>query len=253
MRPGTCALIAAAVSCASCALLNPAAVVEVVVPDLPAAWAEALPHAGCRIVYEDVTGVSQRVETPHWGTTVTVSCSKDRNVAFLAWPLTPWDTAAEATPLLRPAGGLYPLSREGRTGADVIVLTWEAGPLATLVAALRAAGLDVARLNTDRLLAAMAGADDPWDLDLAEIGKRLFSGGFSASDLDSLPGLPARIRAGPGTWLTESPFAVPRTAVDGMLEFAFVARGTHSLFTAGGSLLRFEVRREGVAVVPAAP
>jgi hypothetical protein len=105
---------------------------------------------------------------------------KKGNWPVLAYPL------ARGTRLM-PAGALYPqdLTSDGLG----LQLSWEHGPAAEVLLALANEGFDVSRVNAERLIAEMTDRSnaDPWSLDLAFLGQRLFTGEFRLTDIRLLP------------------------------------------------------------------
>ncbi len=241
-------LAAAAWGVAGCRGFWPTADLALCLPGPPAHWLAAFPDLGAVIELPAGEGKVATVRVERWGDPLEVSIPKEGNGPLLAWPA----IGDGAKRLLRPAGALYPgdLATTGAAG-ESIVLSWEAGPLAVLVAGLRLQGFDVQRINARRLREEMAREADPWAWDLAAIGARLVDGTFSVDDMDPLPWADVRVTVAPGAWFLESPFQPP-AAVDGagMLELPGLSFGAHTLLAAGGGMMALWLGREGLVVMP---
>jgi hypothetical protein len=156
---------------------------------------------------------------------------KKGNWPVLAYPL------ARGTRLM-PAGALYPqdLTSDGLG----LQLSWEHGPAAEVLLALANEGFDVSRVNAERLIAEMTDRSnaDPWSLDLAFLGQRLFTGEFRVTDIRLLPSRALTLEVPAGEWFLESPFQPARHVGPGEgFSLPAVTLGSHRLFpvdAAGG-------------------
>ncbi|HEY9595423.1 MAG TPA: hypothetical protein VHE79_13160 [Spirochaetia bacterium] len=182
------------------------------------------------------------VSVPAGQGTVVVTCSRAASTPILAYPVTPHDLGEAVPGLLRPAGALV-------TSEESAALTWEEGPIASVVLKVATAGRDVSLFNAERLAGYLAEKDDPWTVDLDAVAQRIAEGNFSAYDIDALPSRDATVTPGVGTWFLESPFAaaVESDAV-GAVTLEGVTAGAHALFSMDGRLVRLSVRAQEVTM-----
>jgi hypothetical protein len=244
--PVLAVVVTAIAALSGCGDFGPSARVSVRLPDPPPHWRAAFPDLRAELDYPGAGGARLTAGIPRWGSVVEVECSKGGNGPFLAWPV----AGSHPSRALKPAGGLYPSSL---ASAEEIRLTWTEGPLALAVAALAAAGFDVAGINTARLGERMSAPVDPWTWDIASIASRLAAGEFTSYDLDFLPEATVRIAVGPGEWFLDSPFrGVEATDPFGVLVLAHVSHGRHLLAATDGRLAALWVDRQGAVTLPAA-
>ena len=247
-----CPLSLAVVLLASCAL-GPSARLTVQLPPLPDAWSAAFPRMGCLLVFTDCAGTVQQVHLSGWESSAVIDCAKNGNTPVLAWPLLPSAADSGQPGALRPAGGIVPDSVQPGQDQAVLVLTWADGALGWVTSQLLAAGLDASLFNVTRLAAEMRKRQDPWDIDLDALATSIVSGTFSVYDINSLPCRNVRLAVGPGSWVTESPLKPAAVAdAQGVLELADVSLGLHELFSAGGRVVKVDVRADEVISAPAA-
>lgn len=241
------AALAAAGLIDGCDAFGPAARVTVVVPEPPPHWRATFPRLSFELEHIGPGGEPCVTGPYGWGTRVVVSCAKDANGAFLAWPL----VADDPRRLLRPAGGLYPMSLRPDGDGDELVLSWVDGCLAVVMLRLAVAGRDPSLVNAERLGGRLAAEPDPWRWDLSRIEERLAAGAFTARDIDRLPAADVRFASGTGTWFLETPFAGPMDAdPDGTLRVPGLVHGLHTLFGTNGRRFRIYVDGRGVFTVP---
>jgi hypothetical protein len=232
----------------SCAL-GPDARVVVELPPLPEHWARAFPELTFLIVYPDAFGTERRTLAEVGVRSVVIRCSKAGNTPVLAFPRTARDpqTSDASRGLLRPAGALYPLALDD--SGQRLCLSWEGGPVASIVARLRSLGRDPSLVGAARLAACIARETDPWELDLDGMAEKLARGSFSAYDFDAMPGRAVTVATGPGEWFFESPFAaLIRAGTGQQLEVDRLGQGMHYLFSVDGGLFRICVGTHGVTV-----
>ena len=236
--PGFFACAAAALG-VSCALFTPETEVTVVLPTPPAHWAPAFPDLEFRIVYCDAAG-GEHAAVVSCGAAARIRCSRRGNSPVLAYPV----SRADVGGLLRPAGALHPLNGNGAE----LPLTWENGPPAVVMSLLRSLGRDTSLFNAGRLEEYMAREQDPWDLDLAGIARKIADGTFCAYDVDPLLLRDVTAATGAGEWFFESPFSTTVQAdKSGSIAIPSIALGMHGLFsTTGRALLLYVGQRETV-------
>ena len=133
--------------------------------------------------------------------------------------------------VLPPAGALYPLDLD--SDGESLRLSWEHGPAAQVLQELARQGVDVSRLNGERLLEQMLAlsAGDPGGLDLDHLASRLASGEFRVTDLRLRPTRELCLELPPGTWFLDSPFRPAQELEPGQeLLLAAVPWGRYHLF-----------------------
>jgi hypothetical protein len=252
MKPGLLrALAAACVLPAACFAFGPEASVSVVIPAPPEHWIRAFPDLGFLVVFLDAQGRDREVEAADWRTPVSVSCSKAGNTPVLAFPRTSRDAGLlnGARGILRPAGGLYPVSPGASSAEATLELTWEDGAVAYVVSRLISIGRDASLFNAARLADFLRRSADPWKLDLDGIAQKVAQGSFNVYDIDALPGRDVTVKPGVGQWFLESPFCLVMTAqADGTLTLVNLAQGMHGLFSVNGHRDRIDVSPGGAVV-----
>jgi hypothetical protein len=214
--------------------------VQVLVPAPPAHWQVAFPGLSFRVTARDASGAETESVVTDGRTPVTITCARAVNVPILAWPMAPHGRTSD----LRPAGGFFPLSLRELQGREVVELSWEDGAAAVVVDRAAEAGRDMPRFNVERLRGYLAETGDPWRVDLDAVAQHIARGDLTAWDIDRLPAWDVSIMPGEGTWFLESPFAVPRPALNGSLNLPGVPRGSHSLFSLTGGRWSLEVGGE---------
>jgi hypothetical protein len=241
------AALAAAGLIDGCDVFGPSDRVAVRLPEPPPHWQRAFPRLSFELEYPGPGGELCVAGPFAWGERVTVSCSKEANGAFLAWPL----AGEERRRFLRPAGGLYPLDVERAHGEDELCLTWADGCLAVVMLRLAVAGRNPALVNTARLAGCLAAEPDPWSWDLTRIEERLAGGGFTGRDIERLPTTDAVVQPGEGEWFLETPFGgLQAAAPDGALELPGLSHGLHTLFGMDGRRIRLFADSRGVFTLP---
>jgi hypothetical protein len=215
--------------------------VQVLVPAPPAHWQVAFPGLSFRVTARDASGAQTEIVVQDWRVPVSLTCARTVNQPILAWPNAPG--------CLRPAGGFFPSSLRKGPGGDVLELTWESGAAAVVVDRAAEAGCDMSRFNVERLRGYLAETGDPWCADLDAVAQHIVSGDLTAWDIDRLPAWDVSIMPGEGTWFLESPFAVPRIALNGSLDLPGVPRGSHSLFSLTGRRWSLEVGGEAPLLI----
>jgi hypothetical protein len=213
---------------AGCSWFSDELTVSVNLPDPPEHWIGAFPQLSYELVIPRVDGTSERLP---WPAEAKLSIPKEPNWPVLAVPL-----ALEGRVELPSAGGVWPLdlSADGQE----LVLSWESGPLATVLMALRRECIDVSSLNTTRLTREMQerSGGDPWRLDLVHLEKRLASGEFRVTDIRPLPCRDVLLSVPAGQWFLESPFFAPLISyIESPLILPDVPLGFHQLFAMGRS------------------
>jgi hypothetical protein len=175
----------------------------------------------------DADGASKR--SP-WLADRELSIPKEPNWPVLAVPL-----ARDGQVRLPPAGAVWPLDLA--SGGQELALSWEGGPLAEALLALRRERVEVSSLNTSRLGLEMRerSGGDPWRLDLIYLADRLASGQFQVTDIRALPCRDVLLSIPAGQWFLESPFQLPQSAAEGeallLMQLPF---GEHRLFRSDG-------------------
>jgi hypothetical protein len=249
------AITAMALCLSGCSLLGPETVVAVHLPPLPDHWAAAFPGMRFLVLCPDGSEDVQGLVTAPAQSCVQLACSKGGNTPVLAYPLAAGETSAdaEAPGSLRPAGGFFPSSVNRNPDGLSMQLTWQDGPAALVVYRLLCAGMDVSLVNVQRLSACMAGARDPWDLDLDGIAEALARGAFTAYDIDHLPRRSVTLSSCRGSWVLESPFRpVCEAAADGALELPDISLGLHALHSADGRRILLSVGKNDVLLIRSA-
>ncbi len=234
----------------ACSLFDPEAEVTVLLPPPPAHWSTAFPRLRFLIVWPDDEGRLQTANAEPGQSQVAILCAKAGNTPVLAFPLiTGQEDESELPVPLRPAGGLFPSSCADEGNGQLLSLSWQDGPIATVLQRLVAAGLDASRVNAGRLAEYFARQADRWDLDLDAIADKIAHGDFSAYDIDLLPRRSLCIDLEPGAWFLESPFRPAlRTGDDGRLQLADVSLGMHALFSTQGDVVSFSVGAHDLVV-----
>jgi hypothetical protein len=159
-----------------------------------------------------------------------LSIPKEPNWPVLAVPL-----ARDGQVRLLPAGAVWPLDLA--SGGQELALSWEGGPLAEALLALRRERVEVSSLNTSRLALEMRerSGGDPWRLDLVHLAESLASGEFQVTDIRALACRDVLLPVPAGRWFLESPFRLPQLAAEGeelaLLQLPF---GEHRLFSGDG-------------------
>jgi hypothetical protein len=241
------AALAAAGLVDGCDVFGPCDRVTVLLPEPPPHWQRALAPLSFELEYPGPGGQLSVAGPFPWGPPVTIACSKAANGAFLAWPL----AGDERRRLLRPAGGLYPLSMRAGKDREELCLTWADGCLAVIMLRLAVAGMDTSLVNAERLGGYLAAEPDPWRWDLTHIEQRLANGRFAARDIDRLATVDAVVQPGEGEWFLETPFGGPVAAVPGgTLELAGLPHGLHTLFGMDGRRVRLFADGRGVSALP---
>ena len=245
-----CALAAACVLSAACSAFGPEGSVSVVIPAPPEHWIRAFPDLWFLVVFPDAQGRNREVEAADWRTPVSVSCSKAGNTPVLAFPRTSRDTGQRngERGILRPAGGLFPVSPGASRAETTLELTWEAGVVASVVSRLISTGRDASLFNATRLADFLRRAEDPWKFDLDGIAQKIAEGRFNAYDIDLLPCRDVTVKPGAGEWFLESPFCPVMTAqADGTLTLLSLVQGMHGLFSMEGQTVRIDSGPAGTA------
>jgi len=241
------AALAAAGLIDGCDVFGPSDRVTIQLPEPPPHWLRSFPRLLFELEYPGPNGELSVAGPFPWGERATVACSKAANGAFLAWPLAGDDRRR----LLRPAGGLYPLSLRADAGADELSLTWVDGCLAVVMLRLAVAGRDTSLVNAVRLGGYLAAEPDPWCWDLTRIEEQLGSGEFTALDIERLPTTDAVVQPGEGEWFLETPFRGPLAAAPGgALAVPGLPHGLHTLFGPGGRRVRLYADGRGVFTLP---
>jgi len=241
------AALAAAGLIDGCDVFGPSDRVTIQLPEPPPHWLGTFPRLLFEIEYPGPGGELSVAGPFPWGERITVACSKAANGAFLAWPLVGDDRRR----LLRPAGGLYPLSSRAGAGADELCLTWTDGCLAVLMLRLAVAGRDTSLVNAARLGGYLAAEPDPWCWNLTRIEERLADGELAANDIERLPTTDAVVQPGEGGWLLETPFRPSLAAAPGgNLAIAALPHGRHTLFAVDGRKVRLYADERGVFTLP---
>jgi len=239
----------------ACSAFLPEQTIQVLLPAPPSHWQAAFPRLAWKVSARRNDGAMREVVTDDWRRPVRVECARAVNAPILAWPFV---ADAGASPgvcslgagALCPAGGLFPLSLRTFQGTDVVELSWEDGPLALVVDRLAACGRDTSRFNAARLRRYLREEGDPWTVGLDVIAQKIAQGDFTAWDLDLLPLADVEVQPGPGTWFLESPFCRPQVAREGSIRLSGVPRGSHRLFSLGGSCWRLDVEEETTLLLP---
>ncbi len=214
---------------AGCGLLGSAARLQLLLPEPPAHWRATFGDPAWRLLYPGPGGELLKLDLPSGSRSVNVLAAKEACTPFVAYPLLP--AGGETLP---PAGGVDP---PDRGGADRLPLTWRRGAVASLLLRLASQGGRLEALNVERLVREMEerGGEDPWRLDLDRIAAELAGGSFQVTAIGPAASRDVRLPVGQGSWFTESPFALPVAATDGILRLAGLPLGFHRLFEAGGT------------------
>jgi hypothetical protein len=238
-----CLLILLALLPAGCSAFESEISLRIALPDLPAHWGRAFPDMRARIIYADAAGRLREAAACPWGAPPVISCPKAGCTPVLAYPV----TGKGGDGALRPAGALYPYSLRG--DGQSLDLTWADGAASHVLLLLRRAGMDCSIFNGPRLRGYLGRHEDPWDLDLQEIARKIAQGDFTAYDIDALPARDQRVRPGTGQWFLESPFrpVVPADA-QGVVVLRGLPDGLHALFSLEGETLDVSSGPFGVVV-----
>ena len=212
---------------AACSWFSTELTVSLCLPEPPDHWLKAFPDLGYELL---LSGMEAMPESSPWPADGKLSIPKEPNWPVLAVPVT-----RNGRLRLPPAGAVCPLnlSAEGQE----LALSWEGGPLAATLLALRREHVDVSALNTTRLEVEMRdrSGGDPWRLDLAHLAEKLASGEFRVTDIRSLPFRSLLLPVPAGTWFLESPFRLPQVTAEGeALPLVDVPFGAHRLFRGDG-------------------
>ena len=212
---------------AGCSWFSAELTVSLRLPEPPEHWLEAFPELCFELLLPRADAAP---ELRPWPADGKLCIPKEPNWPVLAVPVT-----RDGRLRLPPAGAVWPLdsSAEGRE----LALSWEDGPLAQTLLALRRERIEVSTLNTARLEVEMGNRSggDPWRLDLAYLAERLASGEFRVTDIRALPCREVQLSVPAGTWFLESPFCLPQATAEGQaLTLMEVPLGAHRLFRAGG-------------------
>ncbi len=202
---------------AGCALVPETQAERVRLPELPPAWPRRFPGLCCELAWPGPDGSVRRLRLSGWPQEALLKLPRAAPVPVLAVPL-------HAGVELLPAGGLYPGEQAH------LALSWAEGPVAACLLRLSAAGCDLGRLNTRRLLreAAALALADPWHLDTAHLSARILSGELRATDLRACELRSTRLALEPGAWIAASASA-PAVVSDGEALIA-APDGLHRFF-----------------------
>jgi hypothetical protein len=175
-------------------------------------------------------GADAAPDASPWPSDGKLSIPKESN-----WPVLAVPVIRDGRVRLPPAGAVWPLDLSA--GGQELALSWEGGPLAETLLALRRERVDVSALNTARLDREMRdrSGGDPWRLDLIYLAERLASGEFRVTDIRALPCRTLLLPVPAGTWFLGSPFRSLQTAAEGeTLVLTEVPMGTQRLFRSDG-------------------
>jgi len=212
---------------AGCSWFSPELAVRLLLPEPPGHWLEAFPDLHYELVTPGADGAPQCIP---WPPDRELSIPKEPNWPVLAVPL-----VQDGQVRLPPAGAVWPLDLA--SGGQELALSWEGGPLAETLLALRRERVDVSALNTGRLALEMHDrfGGDPWRLDLVYLAESLASGQFQVTDIRALACRDVLLPVPAGRWFLESPFRLPQLAAEGeellLLQLPF---GEHRLFRSDG-------------------
>jgi hypothetical protein len=214
-------------SSVGCSWFSDEFTVSVVLPELPEHWLGAFPELHYELVIPRADTTPESVPWPEDGR---LSIKKEPN-----WPVLAVPYIRDERVHLPPAGAVWPLDLTA--GGQTLAFSWERGPLAETLLALRRERVEVSALNTTRLALELQerSEGDPWTLDLVHLGERLASGEFRVTDIRALPVRDILLAVPAGQWFLESPFRLPQVVPEG--EALFLPRlplGTHRLFRSDG-------------------
>jgi hypothetical protein len=209
---------------AGCSWFSDELTVSAVLPELPGHWQRAFPE----LRYEFLApGVAECGPWPEGGR---LRIPKQPN-----WPVLAVPHVRDGRLHLRPAGAVWPLDLTA--DGQALAFSWERGPLAETLLALRREQVEVSTLNTTRLASEMQtrSEGDPWRLDLVHLEERLASGDFRETDIRALPARDILLAVPAGQWFLETPFRLPQSiAEDQALALPGVPYGAHRLFSSDG-------------------
>jgi hypothetical protein len=212
---------------AGCSWFSDELTLQARLPELPAHWREAFPDLSYELLVPQADGTLRRVA---WTGSGTITLPKDPN-----WPVLAVPYVRGGRVQLPPAGAVWPLDLAA--DGQALAFSWERGPLAETLLALRREQVEVSALNTARLALEMQtrSEGDPWRLDLVHLEERLASGEFRETDIRALPARDILLEVPAGQWFLETPFRLPQlVAEDEALALPEVTYGSHRLFSSDG-------------------
>jgi len=213
-----------------CSLLQPDITVTLRLPEPPAQWRQAFTRLDCEVWYVDGSGTVVHTDIREgWGE-ISVPLYKGYNSFVLAYPVVPGQGVR-----LRPAGALYPLHLK-KTGGNALVLSWEAGVVASVYKRLWEQGVDVSDFNTARLLEVIAekAPDDPWQIDTDLLAEHIAERDFTYYDIKPLPAEDTAVAVPGDDWFLESPFSgIFSNEAGAELNIEDLSLGFHRLFGLG--------------------
>jgi len=178
--------------------------VEVLLAPPPAAWRE-LGSFGHLVLLpsDDATAVVVEVETESGEKSLRIRIEKRTNLPILDYPV-----FAGRTDLLKPAGGIYPLSLDER---GRLRMSYREGFLAEMLFPVSRAGELLEAVNTERMSREIwdRSAADPWVIDREAILGTLLYGSMRSDRIRRRPSFDLSFDAAPGTWFGDDPFLGP--------------------------------------------
>ena len=221
-------------------------------PETPPLWLETfgpLPYLlqypdpeSCQVVQVQIEADIYQIE---------IRLPKQTNLSILA---TPQIDSVD----LPPAGGVFPHHLDPASPRRIL-LSWEQGPVASLLLDLTWQGFDPSGFNGARLIEEITEiADgDPWRIDtiyLAEklAGARGVPGGFRVSYIRQRPARTVEIIPGEGSWFLNSPFAESTHVEEGeSLLLPSLCLGYHQLVDmVSGKIYSLYLEEDSFLVVP---
>jgi hypothetical protein len=219
-------LLLLCLSSARCSWFSDELVLKARLPEPPVHWLQAFADLRYELVTLRADATPESVPWPESGT---FTIPREPN-----WPVLAVPSILDGLHL-PPAGAVWPLdlAADGQS----LAFSWERGPLAETLLALRRERVEVSALNTARLALEMQerSEGDPWRLDLVHLEERLASGEFRETDIRALPARDILVPVPAGEWFLETPFRLPQfVAEDQALALPGVTYGSHRLFRSDG-------------------
>lgn len=179
--------------------------VQVVLPDVPARWAEAWRSAGYALTVHSATLGTQTLSVAEGTTETLVRVPKVGPVAILAHPLWVSGPALASGEQMAPAGAVW----SGSDSRSSIQLTYRHGAAASIVATLITRGFDLRDFNAERFVLEIDDRlpDDPWCFDMERVVARIEARAMRASYLQPRDTVEPTLEVPDGSWLPWSPFA----------------------------------------------
>ncbi|MFP4362676.1 MAG: hypothetical protein ACLFR1_02275 [Spirochaetia bacterium] len=224
----------------SCSVFSPNTAVDITVQEVPYVWKGLEQHLSYSLfVYSPDGQVQEFCLSP--GEVIRYEAQKNYNTAFLAYP------EYQGLPLrFRPAGSVWP---DGLTEDGGLVLTWDQGSLAAVVA--KTQRLCRETVNTGRLSSEIAERcmENPWAFDIDRTCRALSESGFSARLLDPIDPVDVEMSLPAGSWIFTNPFLPILNARGEPEMYSFISGYYQAVSIDTSAYLSFLIDEEGAVEV----